>query len=367
MPDSATEAALSETLSVCNRAANVVADVAHSHRGAKGKVPSNYDLRRLCYRQVKQSVGGSQAAQHVIKKVADAYASLWSNLAAGSYGKKGSARYLRAANRRVAFRNDSAQPFDSRNFSLVANLQVVSLWTVRGRIKGIPYVGGQQQLKAVADHPVGESDLVHRRGKWFLLVTITVPDVVAAEPTGFLGVDLGIENIAVTSDGTFYQGQPITRTRKRFLHKRTELQKVGTRSAKRRLKRRSRRETRFVSDVNHCVSKEIVAEAKRTGRGIAVEKLTGIRERVRHRKPQRAMFHSWAFAQLASFISYKAALAGVPVTVVDPAYTSQRCSACGHIDRKNRRDQQTFRCRSCSFAEHADYNAALNIAQRATV
>jgi len=108
-------------------------------------------------------------------------------------------------------------------------------------------------------------------------------------------------------------------------------------------------------------------EAKRTGRGIALEKLTGIRERVRHRRPQRATFHSWAFAQLAGFICYKAARAGVPVIQVAPRYTSQGCSACGHLDKKNRPDQATFRCTSCGFAEHADYNAALNISQRAAI
>lgn len=367
MPDSATATALVDTLAVCNSAANFVSEVAHAHRDSNGRTPSNYDLRKLCYPEVKQLVGGSQAAQHVIKKVADAYTGVRSNLKAGNYGSKGSKRYLRAADRRVDFRPDSAQPFDSRNLSFLRDLQLVSLWTVHGRIKNIPYVGGCEQLEAFAKYPVGETDLVHRGGKWFLLATITVPDIVAERVDDFLGVDLGIENIAVTSLRSFHQGAEVKRVRGSFQSKRTELQKVGSRSAKRRLKRRSRRESRFATDVNHRVSKQIVAEAKRTGRGIALEKLKGIRERVRHRKPQRAAFHSWSFAQLTVFISYKAAMAGVPVEFVDPAYTSQRCSACGHVDRANRRDRETFRCRHCGFAEHADYNAAHNIAQRAVL
>jgi putative transposase len=116
--------------------------------------------------------------------------------------------------------------------------------------------------------------------------------------------------------------------------------------------------------VNHCIAKRIVTEAERTGRGIALEDLTGIRARVRLRKPQRVTLHSWAFAQLGHYIAYKAALAGVAVVHVDPAYTSRMCSSCGHASKKNRPDQATFRCTSCGFAEHADVNAARNIAAR---
>ena len=92
--------------------------------------------------------------------------------------------------------------------------------------------------------------------------------------------------------------------------------------------------------------------------------LQGIRGRVRLRKPQRATLHSWSFHQLGSFIGYKARRAGVAVVRVNPAYTSQTCSACGHVDRANRLDQARFCCRSCGFAGHADWNAARNIAER---
>ncbi len=107
-----------------------------------------------------------------------------------------------------------------------------------------------------------------------------------------------------------------------------------------------------------------MTEAERTGRGIALEDLGGIRGRVRLRKPQRVTLHSWAFAQLGQYIAYKAARAGVPLVYVDPAYTSQMCSSCGHVSKKNRPSQATFCCTSCGFAEHADVNAARNIAAR---
>ena len=107
-----------------------------------------------------------------------------------------------------------------------------------------------------------------------------------------------------------------------------------------------------------------MAEAERTGRGIAVEELTGIRDRVRLRKPQRATLHSWAFAQLGGFLAYKAKQAGVAFVQVDPAYTSQTCSACGWVDKRNRRCQAVFDCGRCGFVGHADHNAAINIASR---
>ena len=119
--------------------------------------------------------------------------------------------------------------------------------------------------------------------------------------------------------------------------------------------------------MNHRISKTIVAEAERTGRGIAVEELTGIRARVRLRKPQRATVHSWAFARLGQFLAYKARRAGVVVVQVDPAYTSQTCHACGHVDKRNRRSQAVFQCGRCDFVGHADHNAAHNIAARGIV
>src|SRR5258707_13219007 len=90
----------------------------------------------------------------------------------------------------------------------------------------------------------------------------------------------------------------------------------------------------------------------------------GIRDRVRLRKPQRAKLHSWAFAQLGSFLAYKAKQAGVAFVEGDPAYTSQTCSACGWVDKKNRRTQAVFECGQCRFVGPADHNAAINIACR---
>jgi putative transposase len=171
-------------------------------------------------------------------------------------------------------------------------------------------------------------------------------------------------DIATTSDGDQTCGSRLNRYRKRQLRLRKRLQAKKTSSARRLLKKRRRKEARFATNMNHQISKTIVAEAERTGRGIAVEELTGIRTRVRLRKPQRATLHSWAFAQLGQFLTYEAQQTGVVLVQVDPAYTSQTCHGCGRVDKRNRRSQAVFHCGRCDFVGHADHNAALNIAAR---
>lgn len=210
-----------------------------------------------------------------------------------------------------------------------------------------------------------------RAGVFYLFVTVDLPAPEVDEPTGWLGADLGIVQIAATATDQGipwkdWSGGAVTRRREQNLRVRRRLQQKGTKSAKRLLKKRSGREARFVTDVNHCVAKQIVAEAKRTGHGIAVEQLTGIRDRVRLRKPQRATVNSWTFAQLGGFLAYRAEASGVGFVQVDPAYTSQTCSACGHVDKKARRSQAVYSCTNphCRVSLNADTNAAINIARR---
>jgi putative transposase len=352
--------ALAATLRACNTAASQVAVVAR-----QSGVYRNYDLRRHVYQAVKDDHRlGAQAAQHVIKKVSDSYKTLKANIQAGNLGKPGSKRRRNAETRPVSFRWDAAQPYDARMLSWQPDARTVSIWTVEGRRKGVAYTGSPDQLKAVATLPVGESDLVHRDGMWFLYASVEVPEPQLIDPVGFLGVDMGIANIAYDSDGNRHAGTRLNGYRRRQLRLRARLQHKGTKSAKRLLARRRRKEARHAADVNHIIAKTIVTEAVRTGRGIAVENLTGIRDRVRLRKPQRVTLSSWSFHQLGAFLAYKARRAGVPLVQVDPRYTSQTCAQCGHRDKRNRPDQETFTCRSCGVVAHADHNAALNIAQR---
>ncbi|WP_324604080.1 MULTISPECIES: RNA-guided endonuclease TnpB family protein [Streptomyces] len=227
-----------------------------------------------------------------------------------------------AESKPISFREDAAQPFDDRMLTWNLDDRTVSIWTVAGRIKGIPFVCSPEALKLLA-HRRGESDLVHRDGQWFLIATIDLTDPPLSEPTGWIGVDLGIVN-ATTSDGRIMSGRRADRYRKRMRATVAKLQAKRTKSAKRRLKALRRRESRFATDTNHCISKTIVTTAERTSRGIALEDLKGIRQRVTARKEQRYRLHSWAFAQLGSFVEYKARRAGVAVVRVDPSPSTVR-------------------------------------------
>jgi IS605 OrfB family transposase len=349
------------TLQACNEAANH----ASGHAFTTG-TKRNRELRAKVYTQIKERWNlGAQAAQHVIKKTCDAYAALAGNLKAGTFGRPGSKRHIKATAKPITFRLDAAQPYDDRMLSWQTEQRTVSIWTVQGRMKRLPYTGQEDQLLLLARRRQGESDLIQQNGHWYLLATIDLPEPPEnPSPQGFIGVDLGIQNIATTSTGTRHSGRHINQSRENDRRLQRELAGKNTRSAKRRAKRHAGKQARRTRDINHKISKHIVAEAQRTGRGIALEDLSGIRERARLKKPQRVTINSWAFGQLGSFIAYKARRAGVPVVYVTPAYTSQECSHCHHIDKRNRPHQAVFACRSCGFVEHADLNASHVIGQR---
>ncbi len=192
-----------------------------------------------------------------------------------------------------------------------------------------------------------------------------MPDDPPQDIVDFLGADLGVTNIAYDSDGQRYSARHLLNVRYRQRRLRRKLQHRQTRSAKRKLKRLSGREWRFANDLNHCISKQLVITAKGTRRGIGLEDLTGIRQRVTVRRRKRAELHSWSFADLGMKIAYKAQHNGVPVLYVDPRNTSRQCSVCGHVDKSSRKTQSRFSCTACGHASHADYNAAQNIRLRA--
>lgn len=160
-----------------------------------------YELRKHTYAELKARGLGAQAAQHVIKKVRDAYTTLKANIRAGNLGKEGSRRRRKAESEQVAFRPASAQPYDDRCLSWQYDQRTVSIWTVDGRVKNVPFVCSADALTMLPEHRQGESDLVERDGVFYLVATCDVPEAERYEPDGFIGVDLGIENIATASTG----------------------------------------------------------------------------------------------------------------------------------------------------------------------
>ena len=334
-------AALSRTLAACNAACDYISGVAW-----ESKTFRQFDLHRLCYRETRIRFGiSAQAAVRCISKVADSY------------------KLDRKARR--TFRAMGSAAYDQRILSYDLEAGAVSIWSLSGRLR-IPFVCGTHQRAMLANRK-GETDLAFVRGKWYVLANCSTPNPKITVPDGFLGVDLGVAQIAADSDGNLYSGSEIKSVRHRQRRLRAKLQARQTRSAKRRLQKLSGKERRFAKHINHVISKQIVAAAERTGRGIAVEELTGIRDRIRATRKQRGVLHSWAFAQLRGFLEYKARLAGVSLIAVEPRNSSRECSACGHTEKRNRPDQSTFRCTACGLAMHADTNAARVISGRAAV
>jgi len=327
------------TMERANAACNRISDVAW---GAEAF--GQFKLHKLVYADTKESFGlTAQVVVRCIAKVADAY----------KLDKK----------TQRTFRPLGAITYDDRILRWYAD--TVSIWTLGGRER-IPFVCDDRARALLATRQ-GESDLVYRDGMFFLYATVNVEEPPVGEPTEFLGVDMGIVSVATTSDGDAFAGAELNGLRVRHNRLRKRLQRKGTKSAKRLLVRRRRKEARFAKDVNHVISKRIVRMAEGTGRGIAVEDLSGIRDRITASKPRRRTLHSWSFADLRAKIEYKARLAGVRVVAVDPRNTSRQCACCGHVAKENRRSQSEFLCVSCGFVANADCNAAINIGRRAVV
>ncbi len=267
--------------------------------------------------------------------------------------------------RKHTFGQRSAVVYDERLCKVGST--TIALRTLDGR-QSIKWAGGgYQKSQLAAALRIGECDLIYRADKdrWRLAATIDVPDVPPASAVDVIGVDQGIVNVATTSDGTMYGGAGVLGVRRRYYHMRQKLQKKGTESARRLLKRRSKKEKRFQADVSHTITKRIANHAHATGRAVGCEDLKGIRSRVQVSRSQRRTHSSWAFGQFTAYLAYKCQERGVPFVLVDPRYTSQTCSRCGHCEKANRHSQSSFLCRSCGFAANADWNGAENIRVKA--
>lgn len=333
--------ALLETIERANAACDWISDMAWNLR-----VFNQFKLHGLTYYDIREIYGlSAQMTVRCISKVTDSY------------------KLDRKTKR--TFNPHGSIAYDDRILKWYVDRQTVSIWTTQGRIT-IPFLAGQRQLDLLK-HQHGESDLGLVDGVFYLFATCEKETPEPQDVEEFLGVDLGIKNIAADSMGESYAGNHLNSLRKRHAKLRKKLQSKGTQAARRLLRKRRRKESRMAKQVNHTIAKRIVAKAQRHSLGIALEDLKGIRERTTVRKSQRRQKSSWAFYDLRNKIEYKAKLAGVPVVAVDPRNTSRTCPVCGCVDKKNRPNQATFLCIGCGYFAPADSNAARIIAGRALV
>jgi IS605 OrfB family transposase len=350
--DSAADTALRQTQTAFNAAASYCARVAWEQ-----SVTNKNKLHHIVYGPTRTNYGlGAQLACCARDKAAEAV------------------RAVRAAPERRDKQIDQIIPktcptfgagssirYDARTYHLMS-MDRVSLNTLTGRVIGQLVLGDfQRRYLYDTTWKIGGAELIRRDDMWYLCITQSKAAPAPDEPTGYLGVDLGIVNLAADSDGETFCGAEIQRVRERRSNHRRRLQLANTRRARWRLRQNSRREHRFQKDVNHRISKALVHKARTERKALALENLNGIRERVTVRRKQRRARHAWAFRQLRTFIGYKAQQAGVRVVHIDPRNTSRTCAVCGFCDKRNRPTQAHFRCLSCGYTAAADYMELHNL------
>lgn len=325
---------LLDTIKKANTICNTISEIAWEN-----KVFNQFRLHHLCYHKLKSCSNlSAQMLVRAISKVADAY----------------------KINKKIKrhFKLFGSIAYDSRILSYKSN-NAISIWSINGRLK-IPFICHNQKY---FPYIKGEAALIYKKGKFFLFQVVDVPDVEIDDVEEFIGVDFGIINIATTSDGINHSAKWMNQYREKQQKIRSSIQRKGTRNARKLLKRISGRERTTAIIINHTISKSIVQSAKNQGKGISIENLTNIKFRFKYRhKPFRKKFGNWSYYQLRQFLEYKSGLRGIPLVVVNPAYTSQICNKCKHIGK---RTNKVFKCTNPNCKVDildADINASYNIA-----
>ncbi|MCG6136153.1 MAG: transposase [Nostoc sp. LLA-1] len=268
-------------------------------------------------------------------------------------------------NKPVKIFKPTSADYDARIFAFREKDGTVSLTLSEGREHIKLDAGNYQRGKLKGSKPTSAQLCKHRDGSYYIHIQIKDEAPEPLKPTNVIGVDFGRRDIAVTSNSDKWDGKQITEVRDRYAKTRASLQQKapkGTRSTRRRarqiLQRLSGRERRFQQWLNHQISYRIIQLALATNAIVAIENLTGIRERTNQQprnKVERRRSNFWSFYQLRSFLEYKGIKEGVEVIAVPPAYTSQTCHQCLHIGL---RADKRFKCGNCGWHGDADLNGA---------
>jgi putative transposase len=318
---------------------------------------SKSDVQDLAYDDVRENT--SLGSQHAILACHQAAENIKSCISRRQDGKKAS---------KPTYTSPTVT-YDSRTMTIFPENEQVSLTTYgdHARVRAELVLpddedGYQHQYLDSDKWEPTESTLHYRDEEWYLHLGFRKPKQDAEEATEngtVLGVDLGVNEIAVTSTARFFSAGELNHNRREFDRVRGDLQECGTRNAHRTLENVSGREDEYVKHVLHSVANGIVEEALRYDcDGIVFEELDGIRERL----PDAAWHSEWAFDRLYEYVEYKAEARGLFVETTNPKNTSKRCAECGFIHDDNRPSRDRFECQKCGNRNHADYNAAKNVA-----
>lgn len=255
-----------------------------------------------------------------------------------------------------------------RDWSYLSATNQLSLNTLNGRRKADFVCKGFEQYLDQTKWKFGSLKMLQLRGKWHihLSATTAIPEFEAEQAVHVVGIDRGLRFLAACYDekgkSILFSGQKILRKRRKYKKLRAELQAKGTKSAKRRLKKIGQRENRWMSDVNHRLTKTLI-DHYGSNTIYALEDLTDVRFATeKSPKDQRYEIVSWAFYQFEQFLTYKANLNSSAVVKVPAKYTSQRCPKCGRIHKDNRdHELHLYTCDKCGYKSNDDRLAAMNI------
>jgi putative transposase len=321
--------------------------------------------------EVKPSITSKTTIQSLVYQTIREKYSLSANLAVRACARVGANRKTAKKDKKPvkAFKSTSAD-YDARIFAFRERDWSISLTLVGGR-EHIPIVTSNYQIgKLKGTKPTSAQLCKHKDGSYYIHIQVKDEAPKPISSDNVIGCDFGRTDIAVTSDHKKWSGKEIRDVRDKYSTQRANLQKKaskGTRSSRRRcrqlLKRLSGKEKRFQRHINHVISKTIILSAKQSNSIVAIEDLTGIRNRTNTQprsKTERRRSNSWAFYQLRTFLEYKGLINGVEVIPVSPRYSSLTCHACMHLGL---RSGKRFKCTNsgCSWHGDADQNASYNL------
>lgn len=292
----------------------------------------------------------------------------------GQYNKKGKKIYLSIERdlewlqKPIHFKRPQADYLRNTNYSFTKHYNNISLNVLGKRIK-VEYSHNFNKLLFAKTSKLGTAKLVSRCGHWYLHIPVTI-DLTPLnndQIQHIVGIDRGLRFIATCYDEKgktkFISGKHVLQVRRKYKKLRTELQKRNTESAKRRLKKIGNRENRWMSDINHQITKALVNHYGKNTLFV-LEDLTGVTfDTAKNRKKENRYEHnSWSFYQLAQFLTYKAKLKHSKVIEVSAQYTSQRCPKCGRINKDNRSHElHLYECDCCGYSTNDDRLASINI------
>lgn len=268
----------------------------------------------------------------------------------------------------ISFTRPQADLVRNRDYSFVDNGRLLSINTLGKRIR-CRFAGEHFAEYLDGSYDFCTAKLVKLKGLWYLHIPVTsvVDDFRKENVRHVVGIDRGLRFLTVSYDEQgkteFVSGKKIAIKRHKFQEVRRQLQSKGTKSAKRRLKAISGRENRWMSDVNHQISKTLVEKYGKDTLFV-LEDLTGVsfEERNLSRTArQNYDLRSWSFYQLEQFLTYKAHENRSEVLKVSAKYTSQRCPKCGTIRKANRdHHKHLYHCQ-CGYQSNDDRIGAMNI------